>query len=91
MIDNADSHLKIFGHGTPPPTYDRRADELAKVMKGAGEWQTILLRVVGERAEVSLNGARITVSDSVKLPEGCVGIQGENSQFEWRNLKIKAL
>jgi hypothetical protein len=91
VIDNADSHLKILGHGTPPATYDRKADELAKVLKGPGEWQTLQLRVVGLRAEVSLNGARITVSDSVMLPEGCIGIQGENGQFEWRNLKIKAL
>ncbi|MDR3635143.1 MAG: DUF1080 domain-containing protein [Isosphaeraceae bacterium] len=91
VIDSVDSHLKIFGHGTAPPTYDRKADELAKVLKGPGEWQTIHLRVVGRRVEVSLNGARITVSDSVSLPEGCIGIQGENGQFEWRKLKIKSL
>jgi hypothetical protein len=91
VIDNADSHLKIFGHGTPPPTYDRKAGALAGVMKGAGEWQTIHLRVVGQRAEISLNGTQVTVSDSVALAEGCIGIQGENGQFEWRNLKVKPL
>ena len=91
VIDNVESHLKIFGHGTPPPTYDRKRDDLAGAMKGTGEWQTIQLRVVGQRAEVSLNGTRVTVSDSIQLPEGCIGIQGENGQFEWRNLKIKAL
>lgn len=91
VVDNSDSQLKIFGHGTPPPTYDRKADDLAKAFKGPGEWQTIKLRVVGRRAEVALNGVRVTVSESVSLPEGCVGIQGENGQFEWRNIKIKSL
>jgi hypothetical protein len=50
-----------------------------------------MLKVVGPRAEVWLNGARITVSESVTLPEGYLGLQGENGQFEWRNLKIKVL
>lgn len=91
IVDNPDSHLKIFGHGTPPPTYDRKTNELAKALKPRGEWQTISLKVVGRRAEVALNGVRVTVSESIVLPEGCVGIQGENGQFEWRSLKIKPL
>lgn len=91
VIDNADSQLKIFGHGTPPPTYDRKAEDLSKALKGPGEWQTIVLKVVGRRAEVSLNGVSGTVSESINLPEGHIGLQGEDGQFEWRNLKIKSL
>ena len=49
------------------------------------------LKVVGARAEVSLNGKLITTSDAIQPPEGFIGLQGENCQFEWRNLKIKVL
>jgi hypothetical protein len=60
-------------------------------MKGPGEWQTIVLKVVGTRAEASLNGTLITTSDTIGLPGGHLGLQGENGQFEWRNLKIREL
>lgn len=91
QLFDGDGNLQIFGHGTAPPKYDRKTADLAAVMKGPGEWQSLTLKVVGSRAEVSLNGKLITTSDAVQLAEGYIGLQGENSQFEWRNLKIKVL
>ena len=91
VVDNPESQFRVFGHGTPPPTYDRQGDILKQALKGTGEWQTIALRVVGKHAEASLNGVRITISDAINLPEGHIGLQGENGQFEWRNLRIKPL
>ncbi len=91
VIDNPDGQFRVFGHGTPPPTYDRQGDLLKQTLKGPGEWQSIALKVVGKHAEASLNGVRITVSDAIILPEGHIGLQGENGQFEWRNLRIKPL
>src|SRR5262249_45344163 len=88
QVIDADSHLMIFGHGTPVK-FDRKAEALKAAMKGPGEWQSITLKVVGSRAEASLNGTLVTVSDAITLPEGHVGLQGENGQFEWRALKIK--
>lgn len=91
QVIDAESNMKVFGHGTPPPTSERNAEALKTVMKGPGEWQKVTLKVVGKRAEVSLNGTLITVSDAIGLPEGYLGLQGENGQFEWRDLKIREL
>lgn len=91
QILDGPGNLQIFGHGTAPPKYDRKTADLTSVMKGAGEWQSLALKVVGGHAEVSLNGKLISTSDAIQLPEGHIGLQGENSQFEWRNLKIKVL
>ncbi len=89
VIDD-ESHLMIFGHGTPAK-FDRKLEALKAAMKGPGEWQTIVLKVVGTRAEATLNGTPITTSDAIGLSEGHLGLQGENGQFEWRNLKIREL
>lgn len=90
QVIDADNHFMIFGHGTPLKS-DRKTEALKKVMKGPGEWQSIRLKVVGNRAEAWLNGTLITVSDSISLPEGHIGLQGEHGQIEWRALEIKEL
>ena len=89
VIDDK-SNLMIFGHGTPT-RFDRKVRALKAAMKGPGEWQTIVLKVVGTHAEASLNGTPITTSDAIGLDEGHLGLQGENGQFEWRNLRIREL
>jgi hypothetical protein len=91
QVIDAGSNFQIFGHGTPPPRSERHKDALARAMKGPGQWQTITLRVVGRRAEAELNGVLITVSDAIGLAEGYIGLQAENSPFEWRNLEIREL
>lgn len=91
QIIDADSNLQIFGHGTPPPRYDRKTEVLRSVMKGPGEWQKLTLKVVGKHAEVTLNDKRVTISDAINLNEGCIGLQGEQGQFEWRALRVRRL
>ena len=90
QVIDGESNLMIFGHGTPAK-FDRELEALKAAMKGPGEWQTIVLKVVGNRAEATLNGSRITTSDAIGLTEGHLGLQGENGQFEWRDLKIREL
>jgi len=91
QLSNSEDHLRVFGHGTPPPTSDRKTMELKRAAKGAGEWQSIRLRVVGSRLEVHFNDVLITVSDAVILPEGHLGLQVEQGRIEWRSLKLKDL
>jgi len=91
QISDAGNHCSILGHGVPLPRFDRKLKALKAVMKGPLEWQTITLKVVGRHAEAELNGRPITVSDTIDRPEGCIGLQGENGHFEWRNLMIKDL
>ena len=90
QVIDAESNLMIFGHGTPAK-FDRKLEALKAAMKGPGDWQTVVLKVVGAHAEATLNGAMITTSDAIGLAEGHVGLQGENGQFEWRSLKIREL
>jgi Domain of Unknown Function (DUF1080) len=90
QVADGDSHLMLFGHGTPVK-FDRKTDVLKSVVKPPGEWQAIALKVVGGRAEVSLNGTLITVCDEIALPQGHIGLQGESGQLEWRALSIKEL
>jgi len=91
QVSDGDNNLMIFGHGTPPPTFDRKAEVLKEVMKGPGEWQRLVLKVAGKRAEVALNGKPVTVTEAISLGDGFLGLQGENGRFEWRDLKIKEL
>lgn len=88
QIIDGDSHLMIFGHGAPLK-FDRDAEALKGVQKGLGVWQSIALKVIGAHAEAALNGKIITKSDAIALPEGFLGLQGENGRFEWRALRIK--
>src|SRR5262249_53222309 len=90
QVIDADNNMMIFGCGTPSQ-FDRGRKALKKEMRGPGEWQTIRLKVVGSHAEAALNGTTVTVSDAITLPEGYIGLQGENGQFEWRALRIKEL
>jgi hypothetical protein len=91
QVSDSEDNFKVFGHGTPPPTSERRSADLKSAMKGAGEWQQIRLKVVGMHVEASLNGVPVTVSDVVTLPEGHLGLQAERGQFEWRSLRIREL
>jgi hypothetical protein len=89
QVVDARGNGAILGFGVAPPKYDRKPNVVKDVMKGPGQWQTITLRVVGSHAEATLNGVTITVCDSIERREGCIGLQGENGHFEWRNLKIR--
>jgi hypothetical protein len=90
-IVDGESNLTLFGHGQPPPRFERRADALKKATKPTGEWQRIGLKVSGARAQVSLNGTLVTTGDALQEVEGYIGLQGENGVLEWRELKIREL
>jgi hypothetical protein len=64
---------------------------LKEAMNGPGRWQTVTLRVSGTHAEAALNGQTITVSESIELREGSIGLRSENRPVEWRNLTIREL
>jgi hypothetical protein len=53
--------------------------------------QRISLKVVGKRAEATLNGTLIAFCDAINMPEGDIGPRSEHGRFEWRDLKIKVL
>jgi hypothetical protein len=79
----------LFGHGLAPPRFERKAEALKSAARDAKQWQKIRLKVVGSRAEVALNDVVVTTSDAIRVPEGRIGLQGENGHIEWRALKIR--
>jgi hypothetical protein len=91
QVIDGEGNLMIFGHGGARSKFERDTQALKAVMKGPGTWQSITLNVVGNRAETTLNGRQITVSETIDLPSGHLGLQGEHGQLEWRNLRIKEL
>jgi hypothetical protein len=91
QVIDGEGNLMIFGHGGARSKFERDTRSLRSVMKGPGTWQSITLKVVSKRAEITLNGRRITVSETIDLPSGHLGLQGEHGQVEWRNLEIQEL
>ena len=89
QIIDSDGNGMLFGHGLSPPRFERRTEALKTAAQTAKPWQTIRLKVMGTRAEIALNDVVITTSETIQPPEGYLGIQGENGQFEWRNLQIR--
>ena len=79
----------LFGHGLAPPRFERKAEALKAASKDAKPWRKIRLKVVGARAEVAINDVVVTTSEAIQAPEGHIGLQGENGQIEWRELKIR--
>jgi hypothetical protein len=91
QVIDAEGNFMLFGHGLAPPRFERRTEALKSAAKEVKEWQKIRLKVIGPHAEAGLNGVVITTSDAIQVPEGYIGLQGENGRFEWRNLKIREL
>jgi|SRR5262245_12493961 len=67
----------------------RDADLMRKVRKTGGEWQSYVIAVKGDHAEVRLNGALITTADGLTVQPGHIGLQGEGGQLEFKNIRIR--
>jgi hypothetical protein len=73
------------------PKAKRDAEKMRRVRKATGEWQSYGILLKGEHAEVKLNGALITVAEGLTVQRGHIGLQGEDGQLEFKNLRIKEL
>jgi hypothetical protein len=59
-----------------------------------GEWNAFRLKVVGNTAELSINGKPAWKTDKIDAPTGYIGLQSEvtlGGQFEFRNIRIAKL
>jgi hypothetical protein len=59
-----------------------------------GQWNRFVLRVVGQRATLEINGKPAWEIDRIEEPEGYVGLQAEvpsGGQVEFRNITIREL
>jgi hypothetical protein len=91
QVIDAEGHCMLFGHGLAPPRFNRDTEALRSATKEARPSQKVRLKVIGPRTEVAINDVVATTSDAIQVPEGHVGLQGENGHIEWRELKIREL
>jgi len=59
-----------------------------------GEWNGFKLTVVGNTAELEINGKPAWKTDKIDAPSGYIGLQSEvtlGGQFEFRDIKIREL
>lgn len=81
----------LFRHGMPSAetAYD---EALARAnSRPTGEWQTLVVRVAGDRLSVDLNGIGITRAAGIGNGSGFIGIQGETGVLEFRSLRLSPL
>jgi catechol 2,3-dioxygenase-like lactoylglutathione lyase family enzyme len=62
-----------------------------KRVKPAGEWNVMEITASGNTLVLWVNGAVTARFDGCGVPQGHVGVEGENYRIEFRNLKIKPL
>jgi len=56
-----------------------------------GTWRKIILRAEGAKASLQVDGASIWEKDDLEPGRGFIGIQAENREFLFRNIRIQEL
>ncbi|MDG3002753.1 3-keto-disaccharide hydrolase [Paludisphaera mucosa] len=88
-LADGEGRLMLFGHGTNPPRFERKADALKTAAKEPGAWQKLSLKAIGPHVEVSLNDVLVTVADDVDPAGGHLGLYDKTGPYEWKNLTIR--
>ena len=60
-------------------------------MKPAGEWNHYEIRVQGDKASLSVNGALVSEAAGIVLKQGHVGFEAEGHEIAFRNMKLTLL
>jgi len=84
-----DGDFMLFGHGTPPPRFERGTDALRDAAKEVGAWQKLNLKVLDTRVEARLNDVLAVTSDAIEPTTGHLGLIGKTGRLEWRGLSIR--
>ncbi|MBM3334362.1 DUF1080 domain-containing protein [Candidatus Sumerlaeota bacterium] len=67
-------------------------ERLTKTKQAAapvGQWTKWVLTVEGKKGSLLMDGKTVWETDELEPGRGLVGIQAENSEFEFRNIRIK--
>ncbi|WP_165250770.1 3-keto-disaccharide hydrolase [Paludisphaera soli] len=88
-ITDGDGNLVLFGHGTAPPRFERKADALKAAAKPPGTWQKLSLKATGDRMEISLDDVLITLAEGVDPAPGHIGLYDKAGHYEWKNITIR--
>jgi len=60
-------------------------------VRPTGEWAKWILTVEGNKGSLEMNGKKVWETDQLEPGRGLIGIQAENSPFEFRNIRIKEI
>ncbi len=84
----------LFGN-TPvngePTRFSTREQMKGNPLHPAGEWNTYDITCKGPRIALVVNGEPTTAFETCEVPNGYVGLEAENFEVEFRNLKIKEI
>ncbi len=81
----------LFRHGMPDGETDYDEAAARRLSRPTGEWQTIVVRVTGERVTADLNGETVLRAGNIGNGAGHIGLQGETGALEYRSLRIRTL
>ena len=89
-MDN-ESIAGLFAATHDRPTVKRDAERMRQARKPAGQWQSYVITLKGDHAEIRLNGELITVGEGLTVQPGHIGLQGEGGQLEFKNIRIREI
>ncbi len=86
QCENSERIVHIFGTDC-----QRDPAKAQALLKPTGQWNTLEIVCDGTRCEVKLNGTLASWANNLQPRRGCLGLQGENGELEFRNLFLKKL
>lgn len=89
QLAGGDGNFMLFGHGAPPPRFERKTEAIREASQGIGDWRKLNLRVIDARMEARLNGVLVVSSDAIEPVAGHLGLIGKAGRVEWRGLTIR--
>lgn len=81
----------VYRHRMPDGETQFDAQDARRAFTGTGEWQTVVLRVVGDELTASLNGMPLTRAANIANAAGYIGLQAETGAVEYRRIAIREL
>ncbi len=82
----------LFGNSPfrgEPKRFNTRGQLKRNLLHPAGEWNSYEIACRGRNMDLSVNGTAATAWDSCEVVKGYVGLEAENYEVEFRNLRIK--
>jgi 3-keto-disaccharide hydrolase len=81
----------VFRHGMPSGETEFDPAVARRLFTGVGTWQTLTIEVRGDTLTARLNGELLTRASGIGNASGFIGVQGETSALELRNIEIREL
>ena len=88
--DNPLPLLNLYRHRVADGVTEYDRERVFARYTGVGEWQRLVVEVVGDTVTASLNGDIVMHASDLENTAGYMGFQSEKGVIEYRNLEIYA-